>query len=169
MNTTKVESYSIQAVCSTASLTIISYALGILLLWIFHPIFGILYFLLCISSLIVSMKLRCCYCYYYGKLCNMGLGKVASRFFKKGQPIEFQNPKKVIPTAIISFGTLLIPLGFGIILIFLDFSLIPILLTLSYIGVAILPNFIIRGHTCEQCMQSGLGCPAYDQMSKSRK
>jgi len=94
---------------------------------------------------------------------------MASIFFEKGQPSEFQDPKKVIPTAIISFGTLLIPLGFGIILIFLDFSLVPILLTLSYIGVGILPNFMMKGHICEQCMQSGLGCPAYNQMTKSRK
>ncbi|UCG04574.1 MAG: hypothetical protein JSW11_11450 [Candidatus Heimdallarchaeota archaeon] len=165
----RLENYPIKIVCSSVTLTVISYLLGTLVLYVLHPFLGILYLLLAVSTIIVSMKLRCSYCYYLGKYCNFGLGKLAALFFKKGISREFQNPKKVISTAILSFGTMLLPVitGFGLILF--SFSLINFSLLLVYILFGILPGFLVRGNFCDKCIQGQLGCPAYQQMIKGRE
>lgn len=165
----KLENYPIKIVCVSTTLTIISYLLGTFVLYVFHPVLGILFLLLAVSTIIVSMKLRCTYCYYLGKYCNFGLGKLAAIIFKKRDPTEFKNPRKVIPTAILSFGTMLVPVIAGIGLVLFDFSLINLGLLLMYILFGILPNFFVRGSFCDKCMQGQLGCPSYEQMIKGRQ
>ena len=165
----KLDEYPIKIVCVSATLTVISYLLGALVLFVIHPVLGFLFLVLAIFTIIVSMKLRCTHCYYLGKYCNFGLGKLAAILFKKGELKEFRNPKKVVPTAILSFGTMLLPVIAGIGLIVFDFSLINIGLLLVYILLGIMPNFFVRGNFCEKCMQGQLGCPSYEQMIKSRQ
>ncbi|MFX1516675.1 MAG: hypothetical protein ACFFC6_10220 [Promethearchaeota archaeon] len=167
--TEKLEEYPIKIVCISATLTVISYLLGTIVIYVLHPILGLIFLLLAVTTIIVSMKLRCTHCFYIGKYCNFGLGKLTAILFKKGEPDEFRNPKKVVPTAILSFGTMLLPVIAGIGLIFFDFSLINIGLLLIYILLGILPNFFVRGNFCEKCMQGQLGCPSYDQMIKGRQ
>ncbi len=164
----RLENYPIKIVCVSASLTILSYALGSIILYVLHPLLGIIFLLLAISTIIISMKLRCTHCYYLGKYCNIGLGKLAAIFFKKGESSEFKNPTKVIITAIFSFGTMVLPIVAGIMLILLDFSILNIGLFLGYILFGILPNFFLRGNFCDKCIQGQLGCPSYDQMIKRR-
>lgn len=165
----KLENYPIKIVCVSAILTIISYLLGTLVWYVLNPVLGFLFLLLAASTLIISMKLRCTNCYYLGKYCNFGLGKLAAILFKKGDLNEFSNPKKVIPTAILSFGTMLLPIIAGIGLILFDFSLMNLGLLIIYILFGILPNFFVRGNFCDKCMQGQLGCPSYEQMIKGRQ
>ncbi|MFX0124475.1 MAG: hypothetical protein ACFFAE_12605 [Candidatus Hodarchaeota archaeon] len=165
----KLENYPFRIVCVSAILTIISYLLGTLVLYVLHPVLGILFLLLAVFTIIVSMKLRCTHCYYHGKFCNFGLGKLAAVLFKKGESTEFKNPKKFVPTAILSFGTMLLPIFAGIGLILFDFSLVNLGLLLLYILFGILPNFFVRGNFCNKCMQGQLGCPSYEQMIKGRQ
>lgn len=164
----KLENYPIKIVCISATLTILSYLLGTVVLYVLHPFLGILFLLLAVSTIVVSMKLRCTHCYYLGKYCNFGLGKLAAILFKKGDPSEFRNPRKVIVTAILSFGTLLLPIIAGVVLIIIDLSIENIGLLLVYILFGILPNFFVRGNFCEKCVQGQLGCPSYEQMIKRR-
>jgi hypothetical protein len=165
----RLENYPIKIVCVSATLTIISYLLGTLVFYVLHPVLGILFLLLTVSTIIVSMRLRCTHCYYLGKYCNFGLGKLAAIIFKKGDPKEFENPRKVISTAILSFGTMLLPVIAGIWLVLFDFSLVNLGLLLVYIFFGILPNFFVRGSFCDKCMQGQLGCPSYKQMIKGRQ
>ncbi|MFX0085562.1 MAG: hypothetical protein ACFFAU_07805 [Candidatus Hodarchaeota archaeon] len=166
----RLENYPIKIVCFSATLTLISYLLGFVVLYVLHPILGILFLLLAFSTILVSMKLRCTHCYYLGKYCNFGLGKLAAILFKKrGDQEEFKNLKKVIPTAILSFGTMLLPVFVGIWLIFFDFTLVNIGLLSVYILFGILPNFLVRGSFCDKCIQGQLGCPSYEQMIKARQ
>ena len=165
----KLENYPIKIVCVSTTLTLISYLLGTLVLYVLNPVLGTLFLLLAVSTLIVSMKLRCTNCYYLGKYCNFGLGKLATILFKKGDLNEFSNPKKVIPTAILSFGTILLPIIAGIGLILFDFSLINLGLLIIYFLFGIVPNFFVRGNFCGKCKQGQLGCPSYEQMIKGRQ
>lgn len=167
--TEKLDEYPIKIVCISATLTVISYLLGTIVFYVLHPILGFIFLLLAVFTIIISMKLRCTHCYYIDKYCNFGLGKLAAILFKKGDSEEFRNPKKVVPTAIMSFGTTLLPVIAGIWLIIFDFSLINLGLLLVYILLGIMPNFIVRGNFCEKCMQGQLGCPSYEQMIKSRQ
>ncbi|MFW9906069.1 MAG: hypothetical protein ACFFFH_17230 [Candidatus Thorarchaeota archaeon] len=165
----KLENYPIKIVCVSATLTIISYLLGTIVFYVFNPVLGLLFLLLAVFTLIISMKFRCTSCYYLGKYCNFGLGKLAAILFKKEDSNEFSNPKKVIPTAILSFGTMLLPVIAGIGLNLFDFSLGYLSLLIIYILFGIVPNFLVRGNFCDKCMQGQLGCPSYEQMIKGRQ
>lgn len=165
----KLENYPIKIVCVSATLTIISYLLGTAVFYVLSPLLGVLFLILTITNIGVSMKLRCTNCFYLGKYCNFGLGKLAAILFKKGNPEEFSNRRKVIPTAVLSFGTMLLPIVAGILLLLIDFSIGNITLLSVYILFGIVPNFFVRGSFCEKCMQGQLGCPSYEQMIKSRQ
>ncbi len=165
---TKLESYAIKTVCMSASLTVLSYLAGAVVLYFLYPILGAFYLGLAVLTLIVSMKLRCTHCYYLGKYCNFGLGKLASFLFSKGDPSEFSDSKKVGITAIMSFGTMLIPVVVGLLLLVINLSIGTLGLLIGYILIGIVPNFLIRGDLCEKCMQGDLGCPSYDRMLKRK-
>ena len=165
---TKLESYPLRIVCVSASLTIISYLAGAFVLYFFNPIMSGFYLMLAAVTLVISMKLRCTHCYYLGKYCNFGLGRLASYFFVKGDPREFRDPKKVGLTATFSFGTMLLPVFIGVLMLVKDMNLFTLALFFGYILAGIAPNFLVRGNFCDKCMQGQLGCPSYDQMIKSR-
>lgn len=168
ISSSKLESYPMKIVCISASLTIISYLAGAFILYFFHPILSVFYLILAALTLVVSMKLRCTHCYYFGKYCNFGLGKLAQYFFSKGEPREFRDPKKVGITAILSFGTMLIPVFIGLLMLVTDLNLSNLGFLLGYILIGIAPNFLVRGNFCDKCMQGQLGCPSYERMIKSR-
>jgi hypothetical protein len=165
----KLENYPFKIICVSATLTIISYFLGTLVFYVINPFLALVFLLLAISTIVVSMKLRCTHCYYFGKYCNFGLGKLTAKFFNKGDPDEFSSSNKVVPTAILSFGTMILPVIAGIGLIILDFSLVTLSLLLIYIVFGILPNFFVRGNFCDKCVQGQLGCPTYKQMMKGNE
>ncbi len=164
-----MENYPYRIICLSLTLTTASYLLGSLIFYFIAPLFGLLYLILCGLTILVALKFRCTHCYYYGAWCSFGFGKISSLIFKKGDPNEFKNPQKVIPTAILSFGTLLLPfIGIGGLLL-TDFSLFHLSLLVAYVSIGIAPNFLIRGKLCELCEQGKLGCPSYEQMMKGKK
>ncbi|MHA1966204.1 MAG: hypothetical protein ACW964_00255 [Candidatus Hodarchaeales archaeon] len=165
----RLEEYPIGIVCVSVTITIISYLLGAIVLYLVHPFLGFLFLLLVIFTILVSMKLRCTHCFYLGKYCNFGLGKLAAILFKKGNSKDFNNPRKVIPTAILSFGTILLPIIAGIGLLIINFTLVNLGILLAYLLFGILPNFFVRGNYCDKCMQGQLGCPSYEKMKKGRQ
>jgi hypothetical protein len=168
VSSSRLECYPLRIVCISASLTIISYLAGAFIIYFFNPVLSAFYLILAALTLVVSMKLRCTHCYYFGKFCNFGLGKLAKFFFRKGEPSEFRNHKKVIITAILSFGTMLIPVFIGILMLVTDMTISNLGLLLGYILIGIAPNFLVRGNFCDKCMQGQLGCPSYERMIKSR-
>jgi len=70
----------------------------------------------------VMRKLVCTNCYYYGKWCNMGWGKLAARMYKPGNIERFVECAgiKIAPFFYASLS--LIPLVLGSIAIFLHFT-----------------------------------------------
>ena len=157
-------SLSYRIICLSAFTTIISYFLGSVIFFTLYSTLGILYFLLCLVSLIVAFALRCRFCVYYGSWCCFGFGKIASFLFPKGKPEEFQNPQKVLITAIFSFGVLLLPIFGSFLLILIEFNLLHILLLVLYLVLGVAPGFLMRQKVCEACEQKDIGCPAYEQM-----
>ncbi len=150
-------------------ITFFSYFIGTLVIYSFNSISGICYGILCILTIIVSLKLRCSYCFYYGKKCGFGFGILSKIFFSQGEFKEFNNSKNVIPVLIISMCTSIIPVIVGIVLLIVNFSVFHLIYFILYILVAFLPNFFMRNKVCERCEQGKLGCPAYDKISKQSK
>jgi hypothetical protein len=123
---------------------------------------------------IVSFEYRliskhCVNCYYWGKTCGFGKGRLSSFFFKKGDPTKFCDKKMswkdMIPDLLIS----LIPLIIGIILMIFKFEFILLLAVIILILLTTIGNGFIRGKlTCRYCRQRELGCPADELFNKDK-
>jgi hypothetical protein len=107
------------------------------------------------------LKSSCVNCYYWGKACGFGKGRVSAFFFKKGDPSKFCSHsiawKDMIPDLLIS----LVPVLIGIVLIIIHFNLVILFAVILLILLTTLGNGIIRGKlTCQHCKQKEIGCPA---------
>ena len=127
-------------------------------------------FVLYIAWLEIRLLRRSCVnCYYYGKVCAFGKGKVSCLFFKKGDTNKFKQDKitwkDMVPDVMVS----LIPIVTGIVLLVTDFnwlilSMVLLLLLLSSIG-----NGLIRGSlACKYCKQRESGCSAEQLFNKNK-
>ena len=84
------------------------YAFGVAILSGFGIIMALLYLLYCLGIEIHVMKMSCVYCYYYGKWCAFGRGKVAPLLFKQGDPERFTSKciswKELLPDMLVLSG-----------------------------------------------------------------
>jgi hypothetical protein len=164
------DAYPSGTVCFSLGHLVLSDALGAFILYQLHPLFGAAYILLCAVCLIVCLNYRCRFCWYFGKRCYAGLGKLAGVLFEPGEPAGFAKPGNLIPAAIFSFTVLLLPLLVILVIVLIGFSWLNLALLLSYLLVVVAPGFVLRKSlVCDHCKQGELGCPAYEGMQGKRK
>lgn len=150
-------------------LAIVSYIIGASILLGFGIIVSILYLIYCLGVELFVVFRSCKHCYYYGKVCGLGKGKISSLFTKKGNAEKFTNRKVTFSDLIPDFLVAIFPIVGGLILSFLDFSLIrlgliAVMLVISFGGTA-----VIRGSfACKYCKQREIGCPAEQFFSKEK-
>jgi hypothetical protein len=104
---------------------------------------------------------HCVNCYYWGKTCGFGKGRLSAMFFKVGDPVKFCNKemswKDMIPDLLIS----LVPLIIGIVLMIINFDSTLLFAVILIIGLTTIGNGFIRAKlTCRYCKQRESGCPA---------
>jgi hypothetical protein len=64
---------------------LLAFALGIYALLQFHHMLAIVYIVYSVIALTLILPLsRCVSCFYHGKFCNTGWGKMAAYLFRKG-------------------------------------------------------------------------------------
>lgn len=110
---------------------------------------------------------HCVNCYYWGKTCGFGKGKLSSFFFEKGDPLKFCDKqmswKNMIPDLLVT----LVPLIIGTVLIIIKFDFIILFSAIILIVLTTMGNGFIRGKlTCRYCKQREIGCPAEKLFSK---
>jgi hypothetical protein len=141
--------------------SLLIYGLGfyiILKIGLFYSLIFLLYLILFEFRL---MRYHCVNCYYWGKTCGFGKGKVSSLFFKHGDPAKFCRAKMtwkdLIPDLLIS----LVPAVSAIILLTMKYDLKLLLALLFLIALTTAGNGYIRGSlACKYCKQKEIGCPA---------
>lgn len=147
--------------------SLLVYALGFLILlniaWFVAGCY--LLFILFLEYRIVSK--HCVDCYYFGKACGFGKGRISALFFKQGPAAHFCSQKftwkDLIPDMLVS----LIPLIAGIILLILHFDIILLISILLIVVLITAGNSFVRGDlTCKFCRQKDIGCPAEQLFSK---
>jgi len=149
-------------------LSLAIYTIGTYLLSGFGWIAVLLYISFCFWAEYQVISKSCVNCYYYGKLCGPGKGKIAPLFFKKGDPKFFTARnigwKDLIPDLLI----FLIPLIGGIIYLFIRFNFLALAL-ITAIAVLALPGtgFMRSCFLCPNCKQRELGCPAQKLFGKN--
>ncbi|MCD4740626.1 hypothetical protein K8R43_05580 [archaeon] len=120
--------------------------------WLFNPLIAWTYLAFAILMVyIVLKKVVCTNCYYHGKWCCLGWGKLSAVMFKKGNVEEFNR----------SIGTKLAPLTYGLLalvpLVLLVFSLVQefTVQKIALLGLIILivaySGAIARKKSCESC------------------
>jgi hypothetical protein len=137
------------------------YAAGLIIMIRLGWIAAGLYFVSILSMEYRLIAKHCVNCYYWGKTCGFGKGRLSSLFFKKGDQEKFcENNfswKDMIPDLLIS----LIPLITGIVLLILRFDLIILSAIILLIALTTAGNAFIRGnYACKYCRQREIGCPA---------
>lgn len=143
------------------------YILGAYVIFQFGAVWFWLYILFCLFQEFRVMRMSCIYCYYYGKLCGLGKGRIAALFFKKGDPKKFLEKKitwkDLIPDLLVS----LIPFLAGIYLLIVGFNWLMLCLVAALFLLTTAGNGFVRGNiACKYCKQRKLGCPAEKLFSK---
>ncbi len=143
------------------------YFSGFYLLYLITPALSLLLFVYVIYLELSVYREGCVNCYYYGKRCAFGRGKIAKIFFKKGEPKKFTEKevsmKDFLPSSLPAIATLFA----GIYLLYQSFNWLVLGLTVWPIIVMFLGNPIIYGKlACPNCKQSYIGCPVCEMFKK---
>jgi hypothetical protein len=157
----RYENYPIWIVILSNLVLLAIYGLGFLIIFRLGLVFSFLYLLYVLLLEYMVIKNHCTNCFYWGKTCGFGKGKLSSLFFKKGDNSKFcikdMTWKDMIPDILVS----LIPLIIGIILLIIKFDIILLAELLFLILLTTTGNGFIRGRlTCKYCKQKELACPA---------
>lgn len=165
--TKEYENYPLGTVVLSNTLSLALYGLGFFVINKLVLLFALLY-LLYVIILEFRLIKSCANCYYWGRICGFGRGKISAWFFKKGKPAKFYIKKltwwDLLPDMLVS----LIPIVVGIILMILRFDFLLLFSVLLILFLTTSGNGFIRGKlTCCYCKQKELGCPAYSLFNKA--
>lgn len=161
------ESYPGWMVVLSNALTISIYIIGAFILYGLGIIFTALYLLFCLFMEIRLLKKGCVNCYYYGKTCAFGKGRLSSYIFKKGDPELFSQKDVSWYTVLPDFLVSLIPIAGGILILVHEFNWLILILMVIIFILSFAGNALIRSLTCKYCRQRELGCPAAEIFNKS--
>lgn len=157
----KYENYPIGIVILSNFVSLAIYGLGFIIIFKLGLAFSLLYLLYILILEYRLIKKHCTNCFYWGKTCGFGKGRLSSWFFSKGDISKFCIKNMTWKDMIPDFLVLLIPLVTGIILLILKFDFILLSALLLLLLLTTIGNGFIRGTlTCKYCKQKELGCPA---------
>ena len=165
------ESYPPSTVVFFQFLLIINYAVGVYILsqlWIW---FGLLFIIYVLFLELMVYREGCSCCYYYGKMCFSGRGKLAPKLVKRGDPKKFCEKEVTFKHLVPQILALVFPIAGGIIILYFTFSWLILGLMLVPFIIWFCGNPIIYGNlACPHCKQGRICCPANDFFSgKNRK
>ena len=155
-------------ICNAVGLAI--YGIGIFLMVRLGFVWGVLYSAYCIWMEWRILSGSCRHCYYFGKRCGFGRGRLCSLFFnslsEQGLSTKRISWLDIVPDFMVS----LIPLAVGVIILFRDFSWLVLLSIIALVILGSVGTALIRGQiACKYCKQRELGCPAEQLFSKRVK
>lgn len=164
------ENYPLAIVAVSALLTLMIYGIGVYILSRFGIIWALGYVLF---VLILEFRLiggHCVDCYYYGKTCAFGKGRISALFYKKGNPEKFTGMTLTWKDIVPDFLSFMIPVLAGILLLIQAFSLAVLVLIIALLFLGFAGNAFVRSRlACRFCKQRVIGCPAEQLFGKQEK
>ena len=164
------ENYPIRIVILSNLLSLSIYGIGAYILteitvWLIVP-----YLLYCVWLEIRLITRSCVNCYYYGKTCAFGKGKLCALFIKKkGDPQAFAQDEVTWIQLLPDFAISVVPIVAGIILLIFNFTWPLLALTAALAIISTGGNAFVRGSfACKSCRQREIGCPAEKLFDKDR-
>jgi hypothetical protein len=154
-----LETFPLSRVIFGNVLMLIWMGLGTIACWFVLPVVAWIYLAAAIIMIFVVLrKLVCKNCYYYGKQCALGWGKVSALFFSPGSIEEFSSCAG-IKAAPITYGLLtLIPLVLCIIALVQAVTVLKIAVLVLLLAVSVYSGAISRKVACTNCKMR-LICP----------
>ncbi len=163
------ENYPFWIIIVSNLLTLSIYTIGIIIIKPLGIIWLLIYLTYIVFLEIRLLRKSCVDCYYYGKRCAFGKGKLCSLFFKKGNKEGFTGNltwKDLLPDMLVA----IIPLLIGIVRLIMDFNWILLLLIiLLFLLVSIGNGFVRSSLACKYCKQREFGCPAEKMFNKEEE
>jgi hypothetical protein len=151
-------------------LSLLIYGIGVYILLQFGIIWVTAYliFILILEFRLISR--HCTDCYYYGKTCAFGKGRLSSLFFKKGSPERFSAMMITWKDIVPDFLLFIIPVLAGILLLIQGFAVTILILVIALLLLGFMGNALVRGQlACKYCRQREIGCPATQLFNKTEK
>lgn len=110
----------------------------------------------------------CRNCWYYGRRCGFGKGKLCALLFPKGDPADFLRKDITWWDVVPDFAVGLLPVVAGAVLLLRGFSWTLLGLMLLLLILTTAGNGFVRGVlVCRHCQQRELGCPAQKLFEKT--
>ena len=164
------QKYPLSTVLIFQFVSLANYAVGIYLLSQISVLFSILFAFYVIMMEFSVYREGCASCYYYGKRCMSGRGKIAPLFVRKEDPKRFCEKKitwkNLLPTVMVS----LIPIITAVYLMITSFNWLFVGLILVPILTWFVLNPLMYGKLgCLHCKQGRICCPANDFFGKKKK
>ena len=155
-------------VCNLVPVSI--YVIGAVILAGFSPWVSVAYLLFCLWLESRVMRTGCINCFYYGKNCGTGKGRLCAHLFKRGNPQAFAVKEATWKELLPDFLVSLLPLLGGIVLSILDFNWLRVILLVLLMALASVGTATIRGNLlCKYCKQGQIGCPALKLFEKTNE
>jgi hypothetical protein len=130
---------------------------------------SILFLAYCLILEFRVLTKSCVNCYYYGKVCFTGKGKVCALLFKKGDSRQFISREITWMDLLPDFMVSVIPIIGGIVLLMISFSWLIVFLLIVLLFLSTAGSAIVRGSlACKYCKQREIGCPAQKLFDKRK-
>jgi hypothetical protein len=128
-----------------------AFVLGIYILFQFKDILAYIYIFYGALCLMLILPLsRCVYCYYHGRVCDCGFGKVASYLFPKNDESQYSSGYVYFA---LTYPFWLFPAFFGFIQILRERSLKALIVFLAFLLVLLLERVFLKIAGCRNCHQ----------------
>ncbi|MBU0533050.1 hypothetical protein KKB44_06170 [Candidatus Micrarchaeota archaeon] len=155
------EQYPLWIVFLSNLVSIAIYAIGGYILYQLGLIWLAIYLVYIVLLEVRLMKKSCTNCYYYGKLCAFGKGKLCAILFRKGSAKTFAQDKITWKDILPDFLVSIIPLLIGLALLIFNFNFLILSSIILLILLTSVGNGFVRGSlACKYCKQRELGCSA---------
>jgi hypothetical protein len=158
---TTYSSYPLRYVLAANAVSLSIYALGAVIVAPVGWWAVAVYLLVCLAVESNVLARSCVDCYYYGKTCAFGKGRLCAVLFKRGDPKRFAAREISWLTLFPDFSVFLIPVIVGGAMLAITFVWWRAALILALVLLTFAGNAAVRtGFACKHCKQRELGCPA---------
>ncbi len=164
------EKYPARIVIVSSMVSLLIWGMGAIILLRFGILWvaGYILFILLLEFRLLSG--HCVDCYYYGKTCAFGKGRLSALFFARGSPEKFSSMtitgKDIVP----DFLVFIIPVLAGILLLIQEFTWTVLLLIVALLLLGFFGTALVRGQlACRYCKQKERGCPAAQLFDTAKK
>ena len=155
------ENYLLRVVFVSNLVSLMIYGIGAYILFRSGIIWAVVYLIFVVIFEFRLISGHCTDCYYYGKTCAFGKGRLSSLFFKRGSPEKFTATTITWKDIVPDFLLFIIPVLAGILLLIQGFTWTILILVIALLLLGFMGNALVRGQlACKYCKQREIGCPA---------